>query len=83
MDAGIVDHLAGTPLSTIGLFSVTHANDGSLRTGAAGYRAITGDVGRQIVDQAHAHDTRSSSSTPASGWAAIGSCSGTRCCRTR
>ena len=58
MDAGIVDHLAGTPLSTIGLFSVTHANDGSLRTGAAGYRAITGDVGRQIVEQAHAHDTR-------------------------
>ena len=33
MDAGIVDHLAGTPLSTIGLFSVTHANDGSLRHG--------------------------------------------------
>ena len=58
MDAGIVDHLAGTPLSTIGLFSVTHASDGSLRTGAAGYRAITGDVGRQIVEQAHAHDTR-------------------------
>ena len=58
MDAGIVDHLAGTPLSTIGLFSVTHANDGSLRTGAAGYRAITGDVGRQIVEQAHGHDTR-------------------------
>ncbi len=58
MDAGIVDHLAGTPLSTIGLFSVTHANDGSLRTGAAGYRAITGDVGRQIVEQAHKRDTR-------------------------
>ena len=76
MDAGIVDHLAGTPLSTIGLFSVTHANDGSLRTGAAGYRAITGDVGRQIVEQAHAHDARVELGTPASGWAAIGSCSG-------
>ncbi len=58
MDAGIVDHLADTPLSTIGLFSVTHANDGSLRTGASGYRAITGDVGRQIVEQAHKQGAR-------------------------
>ncbi len=58
MDEGIVAHLADTPLSTIGLFSVTHGADGSLRTSAPGYRAITGDVGRRIVDAAHKRNTR-------------------------
>ncbi len=58
MDEGIAAHLADTPLTTIGLFSVTHGADGSLRTSAPGYRAITGDVGRAIVDEAHRRDTR-------------------------
>jgi spore germination protein YaaH len=58
MDDGIAAHLADTPLSTIGLFSVTHANDGSLRTTAPGYQRITGDVGRQIAREAHDRGTR-------------------------
>ena len=58
MDEGIAAHLADTPLSTIGLFSVTHEGDGSLRTTAQGYQRITGDVGRQIIDQAHKRGQR-------------------------
>ncbi|HEY4190707.1 MAG TPA: glycosyl hydrolase family 18 protein [Candidatus Limnocylindrales bacterium] len=58
MDAGIADHLAATPLTTIGLFSVTHAGNGSLRTAAPGYAAITGDVGRRVISEAHARGTR-------------------------
>ena len=58
MDAGIAAHLASTPLTTIGLFSVTHAANGSLRTGAPGYAAITGDVGRQVISEAHERGTR-------------------------
>ena len=58
MDAGIAAHLASTPLTTIGLFSVTHAANGSLRTGSPGYAAITGDVGRQVISEAHERGTR-------------------------
>jgi spore germination protein YaaH len=58
MDEGIAAHLADTPLSTIGLFSVTHGNGGSLRTTAPGYQRITGDVGRRIAREAHDRGTR-------------------------
>ncbi len=58
MDAGIAGHLADTPLSTIGLFSVTHAADGSLRTTAPGYQRIAGDVGRQVIEEAHKRGQR-------------------------
>ena len=58
MDEGIVAHLADTPLSTIGLFSVTHDAAGALRTTASGYQRITGDVGRQIIEGAHKRGQR-------------------------
>jgi hypothetical protein len=58
MDDGIADHLADAPLSTIGLFSVTHENDGSLRTTAPGYQRITGDVGRRIIEGARKRGQR-------------------------
>ena len=77
-------HLADTPLSTIGLFSVTHGADGSLRTAAPGYRAITGRRRPRDRRRRRTSGTRgSSSSTPASAWAATASCSRTRSSRTR
>jgi spore germination protein YaaH len=58
MDEGIAAHLAKTPLTTIGLFSVTHNASGALRTAAPGYAKITGDVGRQVIREAHDRGTR-------------------------
>ena len=58
MDAGIAAHLASTPLTTIGLFSVTHTANGSLRTNAPGYQTITGDIGKQVIAEAHDRGTR-------------------------
>jgi len=58
MDSGIAAHLASTPLTTIGLFSVTNTAGGLLRTTAPGYKAITGDVGRQVIREAHDRGTR-------------------------
>ena len=58
MDESIAGHLADTPLSTIGLFSVTHEGDGALRTTAPGYQKINGDVGRQVIAEAHKRGQR-------------------------
>jgi hypothetical protein len=58
MDAGIADHLAGTDLSTLGLFSVTHGRGGHLATAAVGYRRIDGPIGRQLISMARARGTR-------------------------
>lgn len=58
MDEGIAAHLATTPLTTIGLFSVTHNASGALRTAAPGYAKITGDVGRQVIREAHDRGAR-------------------------
>jgi spore germination protein YaaH len=57
MDDGIADHLAGTPLTTLGLFSVTHTRKGALNTGQRGYRTITGDLGARLIREAHARGT--------------------------
>jgi spore germination protein YaaH len=57
MDATIAAHLAATPLTTIGLFSVTHTAKGALRD-SKGYQAITGDTGRQVIRQAHDRGVR-------------------------
>jgi spore germination protein YaaH len=56
-DASIVDHVAATPLSTLALFSVTHDGDGTLRA-TKGFNAITGDIGRQLVEDAHVRGSR-------------------------
>jgi hypothetical protein len=58
MDAGIADHLAGTDLSTLGLFSVTHGRGGHLATNAVGYRRIVGPIGRRMISDARARGTR-------------------------
>jgi spore germination protein YaaH len=57
MDATIAAHLAVTPLTSIGLFSVTHTGKGALRD-TKGYRAITGDTGRAVVREAHERGVR-------------------------
>ena len=56
MDAGIADHLAKTPLTTLALFSVTHTRTGKIDTGQNGYRRITGAIGRQLIREAHDRD---------------------------
>lgn len=58
MDEGIADHVAGTDLTTLALFSVTHTGRGALNTGQPGYRAITGEVGRRLIREAHQRGTR-------------------------
>jgi hypothetical protein len=49
MDGDIVDHVRGTSLTTLGLFSVTHVRSGALDTGQQGYKRITGDIGRRLT----------------------------------
>ncbi|OGO53624.1 MAG: hypothetical protein A2V85_00375 [Chloroflexi bacterium RBG_16_72_14] len=58
MDEGIAAHVAGTRLTTLALFSVTHASSGALNAGQRGYRAITGEVGRRLISEAHERGTR-------------------------
>ena len=58
MDEGIDDHLRDLPLTTLALFSVTHTSRGAISTTQPGYRAITGDLGRQLIDDAHDRKTR-------------------------
>jgi hypothetical protein len=58
MDASIVEHVAGTDLTTLGLFSVTHRRDGSLDDGQNGHRRISGDIGRRLTRAAQDRGTR-------------------------
>jgi len=58
VDATIADHLAKTDLTTLALFSVTNARDGSLDTSQNGYKRITGEVGRRMIREAHDRDVR-------------------------
>lgn len=53
MDATIADHVAQTDLTTLALFSVTHARDGTIDTGQTGYKRITGAIGEQLIREAH------------------------------
>jgi spore germination protein YaaH len=58
MDSAIADHLARTELTTLALYSVTHASDGSIDEGQPGFRAISGAVGRTLRDDAQARGAR-------------------------
>jgi spore germination protein YaaH len=58
MDAGIADHLAGTDLTTLALFSVTHGRGGHLATEATGYKRIDGPLGQRMISEAKARGTR-------------------------
>ena len=53
MVKGISDHLAKNKLTTLGLFSVTHATNGKINTGQLGYQRITGPIGKRIIAEAH------------------------------
>ena len=58
MDDGIAAHLAETDLSTVALFSVTHARDGRLATDDTGFRRIDGEIGQRILNEAHERGAR-------------------------
>lgn len=57
MNGDIADHLAKTPLTTLALFSVTHAETGALNTSQLGYERITGAIGKQLIREAHDRGT--------------------------
>jgi len=58
MDDGIADHVAGTDLSTLALFSVTHRSSGRMQDSQTGYRRITGEIGQRLIDEARDRGTR-------------------------
>jgi spore germination protein YaaH len=58
MDDTIAAHLAATDLTTLALFSITHQRNGHMVTDANGYRKITGELGHQLIREAHARGTR-------------------------
>jgi len=55
---GIAEHLAGTPLSTLALFSVTHTTKGALDTTARGHTLISADTGKRLIREAHDRGVR-------------------------
>lgn len=58
MEGDIVEHVAGTSLTTVGLFSVTHTRRGPLDTSENGYRRITSALGRQLARAAQDQGAR-------------------------
>ena len=58
MNAAMATYLRSTPLTTVALFSVTARGNGALNTTATGYRRITGSIGRQLIDEAHARGAK-------------------------
>lgn len=58
MDNTIAAHLAETPLTTVGLFSVGNTSNGAINTAQAGYKQITGAVGAAMIGAAHQRGTR-------------------------
>jgi spore germination protein YaaH len=58
MNGDIAAHLAGTDLTTLALFSVTHTKDGTIDTKKTGYQRITGAIGTQLIREAHARRTK-------------------------
>jgi hypothetical protein len=58
MDDSIAAHLAATPLTTLGLFSVSNTSKGAINMAQPGYKLITGDVGAAMISAAHHRGTR-------------------------
>ena len=58
MSATTATYLESVPLSTIALFSVSARRNGALDTRDVGYKRITGDLGRRLIDDARARRTR-------------------------
>ena len=57
-NAGIAEHVAATPLTTLALFSVTHTSKGAINTTQRGYTLITGDTGTRLIREAHGRGVR-------------------------
>jgi hypothetical protein len=53
MNDGIAEDVAGLDLTTLALFSVTHTKDGAIDTKQTGYKRITGQIGKQLITEAH------------------------------
>ena len=53
MNGDIAAHVAATDLTTLALFSVTHTKTGAIDTKQTGYKRITGDIGTQLIREAH------------------------------
>jgi hypothetical protein len=58
MSATMATYLESVPLSTVALYSVSARRTGALDTRDVGYKRITGDLGRRLIDEAHARGTR-------------------------
>lgn len=58
MDDTIAAHLEDTPLTTVGLFSVTNTSKGAINTTQNGYKRIKGTVGAAMIAAAHKRGTR-------------------------
>lgn len=58
MDQTIAKHVAGTALTTVGLFSVSHRKNGTMVTTQRGYQRITGPIGTALIATAHDHKAR-------------------------
>ena len=51
-------YLRDAPLSTLALFSVTARRTGAIDNRPTGYRRITGEIGRRLIDEAQARGAR-------------------------
>ena len=51
-------YLESVPLSTLAMFSVSSRKTGAVDTRDIGYRRITGELGRRMIDAAHERRTR-------------------------
>jgi hypothetical protein len=58
MTETMATYLKTTPLTTVALFSVTARKNGSISTSPAGYKRITGAIGRRLIEDAHARFAR-------------------------
>ena len=58
MNGDIAEHLAGTDLTTLALFSVTHRSSGRIQDNQPGFERITGDLGKLLVEEARDRGTR-------------------------
>ena len=54
----VATYLRDAPLSTLAVFSVTARRTGAINTGEKGYRQITSELGRRVIDEAHRRGTR-------------------------
>src|SRR6266516_3456885 len=58
MNDAMVAHVAEIPVTTLALFSVSAAEDGTLDQTQLGYRRMTGDIGQQLIAAAQARRAR-------------------------